>query len=89
MTADILSILGAGVRLWEHSEKMKYIEELNEIQDKIHQEMQKPQHERDQSMLDHLEWRVLLVGRAWVAQINGSNALHPSGHASTVLPTQG
>lgn len=61
----ILEILKSGLSLWDSKEKTKYIDKLMKIEKEIYEEESKPLEERDQAVIDNLNFDLLLVSRAF------------------------
>lgn len=69
MFTVILGILEAGLSLWQSKEKRKYIDQLLEIRTNYYAEINKPQSDRSDAVLDNLEFRLRLLGLAFSADV--------------------
>ena len=58
MVAAILAIIGAALQIWEYKEKRKYIDEFNDLKNQWYVEINKPEAERDQAVLDNLKFKI-------------------------------
>lgn len=74
MVTVILSLLNTGLSLWLHKEKTKYIDEVREIEREYYAEINKPEDQRSDAVLDNLEWKLRSVARAFTAHVGEANA---------------
>lgn len=88
---DLWTELAASVRLalslWEHKEKNKYVDELDQLEKERANEMDRPVYEgdsgelerperyRDHAVLDGLDRRLCQLRRTLSAAVGGKNAL--------------
>lgn len=80
MAADILLILGTALSIWDHKEKNKYLDKYLALKEQYHQEFNKPDDSRSDSLLDNLEYQLRLLGREWSSAASGtSNSGTPAG----------
>lgn len=70
----VAQLLLAGLQLWNHPEKEKYVEEILDLKIKWWAEMEKPQGVRDNAFLDRIEFRLRSYANSWAATIALENA---------------
>jgi hypothetical protein len=72
----VSELLLVGLKLWERKNKNKYFEELRNLERGRHSEEAKPLEERDQAMLDNIDYELLLLSRKFVSATKdgGSNS---------------
>lgn len=71
MVTAIFGTLKAGIELWTHKDKMKYLEEVLDLEQKFYEEDNREI--RDNSVLDRLEFRLCILAQAFAAQVSATN----------------
>lgn len=74
MINSILKILETGLNLWNNHEKSKYMDELAKLKKEYRNEMSKPEADRDDGVLDNIEFRVRVLGDSFATAAQGPNA---------------
>lgn len=72
MFEKLLDVFLAGLTLWSDKEKTKYQDRVIEIKTAFREELNKPDGERDDSVLDNLESELRILADSFVAQIGKS-----------------
>jgi len=70
MIESILTILGAGLSLWDRKSKRKYQEKIYKLEKKYYEEIKKPR--PDHAVLDDIEFELQLIGRSFASEVKGS-----------------
>ena len=68
MLKSLFEIIGAGLKIWESKEKNKYIKEYLSLEKDYYNENSKPKQFQDHVRLDDIEFKLMLIGRAFAAQ---------------------
>lgn len=58
MIDAILVIIGAALQIWEYKEKRKYIDQMQSLKQQWFAEVNKPEAERDDAVLDNLKFQI-------------------------------
>lgn len=66
MTEILFSVLLQGLKLWNTKESSKYIDELYELRKDWLKEHEKPQKNRDNNNLDHIEQQLYLLSKVFI-----------------------
>lgn len=74
MFGDLAKALAAGLSLWEHKEKTKYVDKLNSVTREYYKEYNKAPADRDDAELDRIEFELCLLGRAFAASVGAPQA---------------
>lgn len=61
----ILSLLDTGLKLWLSKEKTKYIDKKMQLERDYYAEINKPEDVRSDAVLDHLEYELRVLARAF------------------------
>lgn len=72
MFTSLLKALGAGLSIWEHKEKNKYVKKLYELEKKYYEETNKPDY--DNAVIDNLEFDICLLSRGFASEVEQSKA---------------
>ena len=72
MVTELFAALGAGLSLWGSKEKRKYQDRLMNLQRNYYEEDNKDR--PDMATLDNIEFELLLLSRAFSAQVGAENA---------------
>jgi len=70
MIEAIFSVLGAGLRLWEHKSKRKYEEKIYKLEKKYYEETKKDR--PDHAVLDDIEFELCVIARSFSSDVKGS-----------------
>jgi uncharacterized protein HemX len=70
----LLMVLGAGLSLWASKEKHKYIDELTDLERKYRAEENKPIAERNDAILDNLEFKLRQLARNFATSVGKPDA---------------
>jgi hypothetical protein len=73
MIEAFLSVLAAGLSLWDHEEKTKYRDKYLELRKKWYEEFNKPEDIRSDAVLDNIELELRLIGEAFSTSVIGKN----------------
>lgn len=69
MFEALLTVLGAGLSIWEHKEKTKYVDKLMSLRRQYKDEMNKSESNRSDAVLDNLEFELNNLALAFSAQV--------------------
>ena len=72
--SSILKIVEAALSSWEHKLKQKYVDQIEELKRTYYAEINKPDDERSDAVLDNLERELCIAAEALAAQIRVQNA---------------
>jgi hypothetical protein len=72
MFLALLETLSAGLTLWDHKEKTKYVDAVTELKRKWYEEYQKHKSIRDNAVLDNIELELRIVATAFAATVGNS-----------------
>lgn len=61
MWESLAKALAAGLSLWDHKEKNKYVEKLMDLEKERHEEINKPMEDRDNSAIDRLDFELCVL----------------------------
>lgn len=78
MFEALLTVLGAGLSIWDHKEKTKYVEELMDLKRSWYEEFNKPENIRSDAALDNIEFRMRVLGLGFASEIGASNPVSKS-----------
>ena len=67
MIGALFRVLGAGLDLWAHKEKHKYIDKLLKLKKDWYEEINRPLEARDNAALDRIERELRELGEAFAA----------------------
>ena len=65
----ILQILSAALSIWASKEKTKYIDRLVELKTEYFREINKPEADRSDAVLDNLEFQLRTLALAFSAEV--------------------
>lgn len=71
---SILQLLNAGLSLWNHHEATKYQVKVLELKKRYHNEMGKSETERDDAVLDGIEFELRIISDSFCAAVGAKNA---------------
>lgn len=71
MFESLAKALAAGLSIWEHKEKNKYIDRLERIRKDYREEYNKPIGVRSDAVLDDLEFQLRLAADSFAASVSG------------------
>ncbi len=74
MFASFLKALASGLSLWESKEARKYVDRLEKIKREYYEEINKPDQERSDAVLDNLEFELRLLSDSFSTSVGESNA---------------
>jgi hypothetical protein len=66
---SILTILAAGLSIWESKEKTKYIDKMLGLKKDYYEEFNKGPELRDHAQLDRIEYELRVLGETWAASV--------------------
>lgn len=69
MITEIISLLGAGLSLWDHKEKNKYRDRLTELERKWREEISKPRAKQSDAVLDNIEFELVLLAKGFAGSV--------------------
>lgn len=70
----VAKLLGTGLDLWLSHEKNKYIDELIRIKKERYEEENKVPPDRDDALLDNLEFQLRVLSDSFIASASKQNA---------------
>lgn len=70
----LFNVLNAGLILWSNKEKRKYIDELMHLKEQFYEEYNKPITSRSDAILDHIDFKLRVLGTAFAADVGKSNS---------------
>lgn len=74
MFSELVGALRAGLSLWDHKEKTKYLDKLIKLEREWYAEINKPRADQSDAELDRIERELRVTSRAWIAVAGVSNA---------------
>lgn len=74
MFSELAGALHAGLSLWEHKDKTKYLDKLIRLEKEWYEETNKPREEQSDAELDRIEFELRLTARGWTAVAGKSDA---------------
>lgn len=66
--------LAAGLSIWDHKEKTKYIDQLAKLQKDYYAEYNKTLSDRNDAILDGLEFQLRILSNSFAASVGKSDA---------------
>ncbi len=69
MFTALAKALGAGLSIWEHKEKFKYVDQLLKLKKEYYAEDNKAPSERDDAVLDNLYFQLCLLSDSFAASV--------------------
>lgn len=69
MFLALLETLSAGLSLWEHKEKNKYVDAVIELKRKWYEEYSKDPADRNHNVLDNLDVELRIIAAAFAAAV--------------------
>ena len=69
MVDALIKCLAAGLEIWNSKEKTKYIDKLVSLKKEYYEESNKPLPERDDAVLDNLEFELRLLASGFAASV--------------------
>lgn len=72
MINSFMKSLGAGLSIWEHKEKRKYVDKLMKLKRDYYEESNKDI--SDDAILDNIEFELELLGIAFSSKVTQKNA---------------
>lgn len=70
----IMQLLQTGLNLWDDKEKNKYVDKLMKLKQDYYVEINKPQAERDDAILDNIEFELRNLSIAFSTTVGKQNA---------------
>lgn len=74
MVGAVLAILGSALSIWDSKEKTKYVDRVLFLKKEWYEEINKPENDRDDSVLDHIEWELNLLCHTVASLIGAQNS---------------
>lgn len=74
MVEVLFGVLLQGLKLWNHKEGTKYIDEVIKLQQDYQNEYNKPRHKRDNNELDSIQLRLELLSKHFIASAGKKDA---------------
>lgn len=74
MFQALLEVLGAGLELWTHKEKTKFVEKKMKLERAWYDEYNKGPNVRSNAVLDSLEFELRVLASAFVVSVGKQNA---------------
>lgn len=78
MFETLLQVLLAGLHLWSDKEKTKYVDRLMSLKKEYREEINKPYDQRNDAVIDDLEFQLRVLSAAFVAGTIKSNSPNQS-----------
>jgi len=74
MFEALLTVLGAGLSIWEHKEKTKYVDKLMSLKRDWYEEYNKPDHIRSDAALDNIEFELRVLSLGFASEVGAKNS---------------
>jgi hypothetical protein len=78
MFEALLVVLGAGLSIWEHKEKTKYVNKLMDLKREWYEEYNKPDSIRSTIALDNIEFELRVLSLGFAAEVGTKNSVPKS-----------
>ena len=74
MFESLLTVLGAGLSLWNNKERTKYVDQLMSLKQRYYEEYNKDAEHRSDAILDSIELELRILASAFSTNVGKSDA---------------
>ncbi len=73
---ELIASIRTGLSIWEHKEKTKYLDHLNDLEMKYYAATNLPESQQDHAYIDNLIFQLFLARRAFSATAGQTSTVH-------------